>query len=78
MNKELQKYYEAQFDMLSSDGWKDFLDDTKNLKESLPTVEKISTLEQLKYVQGQLDILNWLLERKKLIESAYEELTKEE
>jgi hypothetical protein len=73
MDRQLEKYYEAQFDLFLTQGWKDFTEDVKRLKESLPTIEQVSP-ENLRFVQGQIDILNWLLDRKNLVETAYKDL----
>jgi hypothetical protein len=74
MDKELERYYESQFDLFLETGWKDFLDDVKRAKEALPKLKEIKGAEQLSFVQGQLDILDWVLERKNLVETAYKDL----
>jgi hypothetical protein len=75
VDKELEKYYEGQFDLFTQPAWKDFLDDVGKLKDSLPTIKNVSGVEQLKFVQGQLDILDWILDRKNLFETAFKSLT---
>lgn len=75
MTPELQKYYEDRFTMFLSQGWKDFIEDTEKVKLAVKSVEEISTVEDLWYAKGQLDILNWLLGLKAASEQAYEELT---
>lgn len=75
MNKELETYYDAQFDLFIQPGWKDFLEDVEKLKTNLPTVEQLDSEKALYKVKGQLDILNWVLQRKQLVELEYEDLT---
>jgi hypothetical protein len=74
LDKELEKYYENQFDLFLHVGWKDFLEDAQRLKDSLPGISQIKGVEQLEYTKGQLDILDWLLGRKKMVDDAYEAL----
>lgn len=74
---ELNRYYEAQFDLFAEPGWEDFIEDVKKVKESLPTIEQINTEAQLNFVKGQLDILKWILQRKDLVARAYDELERE-
>lgn len=75
MSPELEKYYEDRFTMFLTKGWKDFIEDVEKIKEAVKGVEEISTVEDLYYAKGQLDILNWLLGIKDASEQAYEELT---
>lgn len=74
MAPELQKYYEDRFDMFVSDGWKDLIEDVFHMAASLEQIETIKTFEELKFRQGQLDILNWILTLKKVSEETYDEL----
>lgn len=74
MDKELQKYYEERFSMMSSQGWKDLVEDTQNLFDSYNQVGAVATSDQLFYRKGQLDILNWILTLKEVSAKSYEEL----
>lgn len=74
MDKELEQYYEAQFSLFLEAGWIDFLKDVERLKSSLPKLKEIKGAEQLSFVQGQMDILDWVIERKNLVETAYKDL----
>lgn len=75
MDKELEQYYEGQFSLFLMPEWKVFLEDVQRVKDALPNLKVIKGVEQLNYVQGQLDILDWVLERKNLMETAYKDLT---
>lgn len=77
MTPELQKYYEARFTMFSSEAWCDLLEDIEEMVASLERVSHIKDFEDLKYKQGQLDILNWIQALKNSSETAYEELLEE-
>ena len=78
MAPELQKYYENRFSMFITAGWLDLMDDIKELTSSLDQVQNIKSIEDLKYKQGQLDILNWISTLKKVSEDTFDELEKEE
>lgn len=77
MAPELQAYYEERFTLFASKGWKDLIEDTEEMYSSLDQVQNIKTVDDLKFKQGQLDILNWILTLKKVSEEAYDELVLE-
>lgn len=77
MSPELQKYYEDRFDMMSRQGWKDLEEDAKQMFEAYSKINSISTVEDLYYKKGQLDILVWLLKLKETSEEAFKELSDE-
>lgn len=75
MTPELQKYYEARFDMFASQGWKDLMDDVAKMREATDTVSGITDLLKLGARQGELNIMYWLLTLKDVSEEAYRQLT---
>lgn len=77
MDKALQEYYEARFDMMSSKGWKDLLEDVELIVKSYNNVMAIDNDKDLYKKQGQLDILLWLANLKQESERAWEELNNE-
>ena len=77
MSPDLQQYYESRFDMFSSEGWKDLMDDVDNMFTSLNNVSTISDEKQLQFRKGELSILTWLKTLKKVSEDAYEDLSNE-
>jgi hypothetical protein len=74
MDKALQEYYEARFDMMSTQGWKDFIEDVEKIVEAYDKVLDIRDAEELWKRKGQLDILNWVLNLKRESETAWEDL----
>jgi hypothetical protein len=74
MDKALQEYYEARFDMMSTQGWKDFIEDVEKIVEAYDKVLDIRDVEELWKRKGQLDILNWVLNLKRESETAWEDL----
>ena len=78
MDKELQEYYEARFDMMSTKGYKDLLADVEVMIEERNNLMATQSLEDLNFRKGQLDVLHWIRTLKKLSEEAWEQLNNEE
>lgn len=73
-DKELEKYYEEQFSMMSMVGWKELLEDLQKIKDNINNLSLVSDAHELFFRKGQIDILDLLLKRKEACEKAYEEL----
>lgn len=78
MDKELQTYYEETFSMMATEGWKALMEDLEKLKQELENIRTVKDAQTLSYRQGQLDILDLILNRKKTCEEIYEQLLQEE
>jgi hypothetical protein len=74
MAPELQTYYEETFSMMATEGWKLLMEDLSQLKNTVNELSTVSDAQILFHRQGQLDILNLLLNRKEACSRAYEEL----
>jgi hypothetical protein len=74
MDKALQEYYEARFDMIASKGWQDLVEDLQAIINSYDNVMAIDNEKDLFKKQGQLDILYYLINLKQEAERAWEEL----
>lgn len=74
MNPELQKYYEARFSTMATEGWKDLMEDIDTMIESLNNISTIPDEQTLHFKKGELSILTWLRTLKEVSERAYEEL----
>jgi hypothetical protein len=77
MDKELQVYYEETFSTMSTQGWTFLMEDLTKLKQELENIRTVKDAQSLSYRQGQLDILDLLLNRKKTCEEIYEQLQQE-
>lgn len=77
MDKELQSYYENQFSMMASEGWKDLMEDLTQLVTELNNIRTATDAQQLYFRQGQLDILDLVINRRKACEEVYEQLMEE-
>jgi len=78
LDKELQEYYEARFDMMSSKGWKDLLIDVEKMIEERNNLMATKSLEELNLRKGQLDVLHWIRTLKQLSEESWEQLNNEQ
>ena len=77
MDKDLQAYYEARFDMMSTKGYKDLLTDVEGMIEERNNLMATQSLEDLNFRKGQLDVLHWIRTLKKLSEEAWEQMNNE-
>lgn len=77
MAPNLQKYYEEAFNMMSTQGWTDLLEDLNKLKDSLNNLSLVTDTQDLFFRKGQIDILDLILKRKDTCEQVYEELENE-
>lgn len=74
MTPELQKYYEARFEMMSTEGWKDLIEDIDKIIATLNNISVIDSEKDLQFKKGELSILTWLRNLKEISERAYEEI----
>lgn len=77
MDKALQTYYEETFSMMATEGWKALIEDFEKIKISLNNIYTVKDEQQLKFRQGQLDILDLVLNRKAMCEEVYEDIVNE-
>ena len=78
MDKELQEYYEARFEMMSTKGYKDLLADVEVMIDERNNLMATQSLEDLNFRKGQLDVLHWIRTLKKLSEEAWQQMNNEE
>lgn len=74
MTPELQKYYDEQFNLMASVGWKDLMEDFTKLRDELDNIRTAKDAQHLHFRQGQLDILDLILNRRKTCEEVYDQL----
>jgi hypothetical protein len=75
LDPDLSMYYDAMFALFASPGWKYLLEDLDRLTLPLQDVRKIKGEDSLRFIQGQIDIVDWLKEAKARYEVAYSTLT---
>ena len=77
MDKELSTYYEETFSTMATKVWLFLMEDLEKLKQELENIRTVKDAQSLSYRQGQQDILDLLLNRKKTCEEIYEQLLQE-
>ena len=77
MNDSDRDWYEAQFELFSTQGYKDLIAQATEIKESLNTLAGVDTLEKLHNHRGQLEVLQWLLGWQSAVEATHKELSNE-
>lgn len=78
MEQSLSTYYEESFSTMATKGWLFLMEDLQKLKQELENIRTVKDAQTLSYRQGQLDILDLILNRKKTCEEVYEQLQQEE
>jgi len=78
LDKELQEYYEARFDMMATKGWIDLLADVDKMIEERNNLMATKSLEELNLRKGQLDVLYWINTLKQLSEESWEQLNEKD
>lgn len=77
MDKELQDYYEETFSTTGSKGWAFLIEDMESLSDNINDISGISSTDELFFRKGQLDILNLIINRKKICAESYDSLTRD-
>lgn len=75
MDKELQEYYEETFSTTGSKGWAFLIEDMESLMDNINDITNVSSVDELFFRKGQLDILNLIINRKKICAESYDSLT---
>ena len=74
MNQELQKYYDSLFDLFGSEGWKNLTQQLEQNREAVSSIKDIPDAKLLHFRQGQLDVIDILLNMPSITEQSYSAL----
>lgn len=77
MSPEEQKYYETQLDMIASEGWKHFSAQLQDMRDATDRIKGLE-LDELRFKQGELSIIEWALGWPDQLRRSYEELQNDE
>lgn len=77
MTNEDQRYYETQLDTFISEGWKHFVSQVNEMKQATDRIESIEP-DELRYKQGELSMMNWILSWPAQVKTAYEQRLQED
>lgn len=78
MKKEIQTYYEDRFSMMTTQGWKDLIEDVERMLVATDNLGGISTVEQLHFRKGEVSVMNWLKNLRDASGEVYERLQEED
>jgi hypothetical protein len=76
MTPELQKYFDSYFDLFLTDGWKQFIEDVKESADSFD-IRYVQSESDLKFAQGQLLILDRLINWESGIKNTFDAVLEE-
>ena len=78
MDQETQQYYDNYFSLFLTDGWKQLMQDFNNNAMQINSVEATKDSDDLHFRKGQLNVLAHLLNMETIVNTNYEEASKED
>lgn len=73
MTPALQKYYEERISMMSSEAWRDLMEDVETMLAATNVLDGV-TADNMRYKQGEVSIMRWMLALKEVSEQAFQQL----
>lgn len=77
MDTNLEKYYLARIEMFASRGWRELMEDVEKMLDAIENVSAIKDLDDLRFKQGEMSIIRWLVGLEKMSRDTFEELKNE-
>lgn len=77
MDKALEDYYKARFEMFSSQGWKDLIEDLDKMIVSTNSIDGVNDEKTLYIRKGELSIMYWLINLESMSNTVFQELKEE-
>ena len=74
VDDQTKKFYRARTDLVEQDGWRDLIEELKNLEELYNKLDSIESEKDLWFAKGQLSILRQILSLEDTTKLAVEEL----
>jgi len=74
MDNTLKQYYEDRFEMFITKGWKDLVEDVKNMEAITSNIGNCADEKSFWIAKGELSILRWVLNLERLSRQAFEGL----
>lgn len=76
MTPDIEKYYESYFDLFLTDGWKQFIEDVEE-NASHFNIRHVEGEASLKFIQGQLSVMDMISNWENAMRNAYEQALEE-
>lgn len=73
MDKETQEYFENQFEMFGTPGWKDFIEKAQEIVDAYNNIRIPKSGEELAKYQGFVEMLDWLLGWEELVNQTFKQ-----
>lgn len=70
IDKALELYYENRMNMMSSQAWRDLVDDINKMYVATNDLSSIQDEKTLHFRRGELSIMRWILSLKEMSEAA--------
>ena len=77
IDKEVEEYYNRYFDLFTTDGWKQLIEELRQNALAINSVEATKDSDDLYMRKGQLNVLAYLLNLESTVNNNFEELQKE-
>ena len=74
VDDQTKKFYRDRTDLVEQDGWRDLIEELKNLEELYNKLDSIESEKDLWFAKGQLSILRQILSLEDSTKRAVEEL----
>ena len=78
IDKEVEEYYNRYFDLFTTDGWKQLIEELRQNALAINSVEATKDSDDLYMRKGQLNVLAYLLNLESTVNNNFEELQKED
>ena len=78
IDKETEEYYNKYFDLFTTDGWKQLIEELRQNAFAINSVEATKDSDDLYIRKGQLNVLAYLLNLESTVNTNFEELQKED
>ena len=78
IDKEVEEYYNKYFDLFTTDGWKQLIEELRQNALAINSVEATKDSDDLYMRKGQLNVLAYLLNFESTVNNNFEELQKED
>ena len=77
IDKEVEEYYNKYFDLFTTDGWKQLIEELRQNALAINSVEATKDSDDLYIRKGQLNVLAYLFNLESTVNNNFEELQKE-
>jgi len=74
LDDQTKQFYRARQDLIEQDGWRDLVEELKNLEEIYNKLDSIESEKDLWFSKGQLSILRQVISLETATKQAVEEL----